>query len=76
MHACLAAVNDLDFHGHATDVGFNQWQAWRELRQRNAEERAVPGALPDLGLVVMATTGDLTRPSIPSVRPASSFSLP
>lgn len=49
VHACLSALDDLEFQGQTTDAGFVQWQAWRELRQRNAEERAAPGALPDVG---------------------------
>lgn len=49
VHACLAVLENLDFQGPAKDAGFTQWQAWREWRQRGAENLSSSSALPDVG---------------------------
>ena len=37
VHACLAALKDLDFGGGSGDPGFEQWKAWAELQRQGSD---------------------------------------
>lgn len=48
VHACLAALKDLDFGGRTGDPGFEQWKAWAELQRQGATELKTDVQLPDV----------------------------
>ncbi len=49
VHACLAALKDLDFGGRDGDPGFEQWKAWAELQRLGASELKEDLPIPDVG---------------------------
>ncbi len=59
VHACLAALKDLDFGGRDGDPGFEQWKAWSELQRQGATEVKADVALPDVGAAWHGLVKDL-----------------
>ena len=59
VHACLAALKDLDFGGREGDPGFEQWKAWAELQRQGATEIKGEVPLPDVGAAWHGLVRDL-----------------
>jgi TnpA family transposase len=59
VHACLAALRDLDFGGRISDPGFEQWKAWAELQRQGATEIKEDVPLPDVGAAWHGLVRDL-----------------
>jgi hypothetical protein len=59
VHACLAALKDLDFGGRSGDPGFEQWKAWAELQRQGATEIKEDVPLPDVGAAWHGLVRDL-----------------
>jgi len=59
VHACLAALKDLEFGGREGDPGFEQWKAWADLQRRGASEIKEEVPLPDVGAAWYGLVRDL-----------------
>lgn len=59
VHACLAALKDLEFGGREGDPGFEQWKAWAELQRHGATEIKQDTPLPDVGAAWHGLVRDL-----------------
>ncbi|MCB2071152.1 MAG: Tn3 family transposase, partial [Ottowia sp.] len=59
VHACLAALTDLQFGGQEGDPGFEHWKAWAELQRHGATEIKEDVPLPDVGAAWHGLVRDL-----------------
>ena len=59
VHACLAALKDLEFGGREGDPGFEQWKAWANLQRQGASEIKEGVPLPDVGAAWYGLVRDL-----------------
>ena len=59
VHACLAALKDLEFGGREGDPGFEQWKAWAELQRHGATEIKEDAPIPDVGAAWHGLVRDL-----------------
>ena len=59
VHACLAALKDLDFGGRPGDPGFEQWKSWADLQRHGVTELKDGVPLPDVGAAWHGLVRDL-----------------
>jgi hypothetical protein len=59
VHACLAALKDLEFAGRDRDPGFQQWRTWIELHVHGVVELKEDTPLPDVGAAWHGLVHDL-----------------
>jgi hypothetical protein len=59
VHACLAALTDLDFGGRSGDPGFEQWKSWSDLQRQGVTELKEGVPLPDVGAAWHGLVRDL-----------------
>jgi len=59
VHACLAALTDLDFGGRSGDPGFEQWKSWTDLQRQGVTELKEGVPLPDVGAAWHGLVRDL-----------------
>ncbi|MGL4314991.1 MAG: DUF4158 domain-containing protein, partial [Pseudomonas sp.] len=59
VHACLAALTDLDFGGRSGDPGFEQWKSWTDLQRQGVTELKEGVPLPDVGTAWHGLVRDL-----------------
>ena len=59
VHACLAALKDLDFGGRPGDPGFEQWKSWADLQRHGVTELKDGVPLPDVGAAWRGLVRDL-----------------